>query len=515
MPRDSRLVARTRRPGARREEQRGEPGGVRHQVFAVVEHQEDSAVRQGGEQSVRAVRRGTAEALAHAERGQHGVRDPRAVGERRQLDEAGLGVPARGLDRQPRLARAAGAGERDQTRVGQEGGDPGEFGLTSDEPGELDREPEPHGLGAAPEQLQVQRGQLRRGIGPELVGERAPGLLVHRERLRGPPGRVQGPHQLPVQPLAQRPDGQQRPQLRYEFGSAAEREIRLDPVLYGGRPELFQAGGLGVRVREVGQRRTAPQGERLAQLGRRPRGITGGERGTPLLGQVFEAVGVDRVRRGGDAVAGRDRLDVRVRGQPPAQAGYLRLEGVGGSGGWLGAVQAVCEALRGDRAARVQEQERQQGAGAGAAGVDGGAVVGADVQRAQDAEAHSCDSGSSPRLSAEASGIGHSKKPVHTRWTGSVRRTSSGYALNSASARDLAGLDARGAGVHALRRPTDHGTYALDVRVPATGRTAVRVRDVVAEARALAADVAVGSHGSLQRLQMHLRLIPACRDRDH
>src|SRR5690606_31154850 len=83
-----------------------------------------------------------------------------------------------------------------------------------------------------------------------------------------------------------------------------------------------------------------------------------------------------------------------------------------------------------------------------------------------------------------------------------------------ASARDLAGLDARGAGVHALRRPADHGTHTLDVRVPATGRTAVRVRDVVAEARPLAADVAVGSHGSLQRLQMHLRLIPACRDQD-
>ena len=91
----------------------------------------------------------------------------------------------------------------------------------------------------------------------------------------------------------------------------------------------------------------------------------------------------------------------------------------------------------------------------------------------------------------------------------------SGLALRrSASARDLAGLDARGAGVQrasASRRPR----YApLDVGVPATGRTAVRVRDVVAEARPLAADVAVGSHGSLQRLQMHLRLIPACRDPD-
>lgn len=72
-------------------------------------------------------------------------------------------------------------------------------------------------------------------------------------------------------------------------------------------------------------------------------------------------------------------------------------------------------------------------------------------------------------------------------------------------ARDLAGLDARGADVEPLRRPTDHGTHALDVGVPATGRTAVRVRNVVAEARPLATDVAVGSHGSLQRLQMHLQ----------
>ncbi|ALM38295.1 hypothetical protein SFR_1680 [Streptomyces sp. FR-008] len=33
----------------------------------------------------------------------------------------------------------------------------------------------------------------------------------------------------------------------------------------------------------------------------------------------------------------------------------------------------------------------------------------------------------------------------------------------------------------------------------------MRVRNVVAEARPLATDVAVGSHGSLQRLQMHLQ----------
>ena len=80
-----------------------------------------------------------------------------------------------------------------------------------------------------------------------------------------------------------------------------------------------------------------------------------------------------------------------------------------------------------------------------------------------------------------------------------------GCATAKTSARDLAGLDARGAGVQPLRRAPDHCTHRLDVGVPTTVGTAMRVRDTLAEARPLATDVAVGSHGSLQRLQMHLR----------
>src|ERR1700760_3618296 len=64
---------------------------------------------------------------------------------------------------------------------------------------------------------------------------------------------------------------------------------------------------------------------------------------------------------------------------------------------------------------------------------------------------------------------------------------------------DVAGLDAGRAHVQALRRaPADLGPDGLDVRVPAAAGAAVRVRDVVAEARPLAAYVADGSHGSLQ-----------------
>ncbi|AJC55758.1 hypothetical protein GZL_03172 [Streptomyces sp. 769] len=105
------------------------------------------------------------------------------------------------------------------------------------------------------------------------------------------------------------------------------------------------------------------------------------------------------------------------------------------------------------------------------------------------------EQGRSPGATAEAG---------PPRWTGftSNRR---GCATAKSSARDLAGLDARGAGVQLLRRAPDHCTHRLDVGVPTTVGTAMRVRDTLAEARPLAADVAVGSHGSLQRLQMHLR----------
>src|SRR4029079_3121314 len=74
------------------------------------------------------------------------------------------------------------------------------------------------------------------------------------------------------------------------------------------------------------------------------------------------------------------------------------------------------------------------------------------------------------------------------------------------SALDLPGLEARGADIETLRghtRSTDQSLDPLDVRVPATLGAAVRVRDVVTEARSLAADVAVGRHGYLLNSMMN------------
>jgi hypothetical protein len=62
---------------------------------------------------------------------------------------------------------------------------------------------------------------------------------------------------------------------------------------------------------------------------------------------------------------------------------------------------------------------------------------------------------------------------------------------------DLAGLEAGGAYVLALGGLAHERANPLDVRVPAALRATVRVRDAVPEAWALAADIAVGSHGAL------------------
>src|SRR5207342_2986809 len=81
-------------------------------------------------------------------------------------------------------------------------------------------------------------------------------------------------------------------------------------------------------------------------------------------------------------------------------------------------------------------------------------------------------------------------------------------ARRAALAGDLACLDAGGAHVDPLGRAADHGTDPLDVRVPAAAGAAVRVRDVVAEARPLAAYIADGSHGSLHWLGLRDSTVP-------
>ena len=71
-----------------------------------------------------------------------------------------------------------------------------------------------------------------------------------------------------------------------------------------------------------------------------------------------------------------------------------------------------------------------------------------------------------------------------------VRRgRSGGLALN-----DLAGLDATGADANPLANAVRNGFYRLQVRIPATPRYVVRVRDIVTKLRSLAAKLTYLCH---------------------
>ena len=88
----------------------------------------------------------------------------------------------------------------------------------------------------------------------------------------------------------------------------AQLDLRLDPVLEGGQPELVEAGDLVLQEaleREVGERRPAPQRERVAQCGR---ALCGRQRPC-VADEPLEPTGVDRPRVEAQHVPGRACLD--------------------------------------------------------------------------------------------------------------------------------------------------------------------------------------------------------------
>ena len=112
-------------------------------------------------------------------------------------------------------------------------------------------------------------------------------------------------------------------QLADQLRLAAGREVGLDARLDGGQTLLLQPRDLGLRERlegELGERRPAPQRQRLAQSGRRVLGLSGGQRLASVLDELLEALRVELTRAHAQAVAGARRLDRRPRCRAPCAA---------------------------------------------------------------------------------------------------------------------------------------------------------------------------------------------------
>ena len=112
--------------------------------------------------------------------------------------------------------------------------------------------------------------------------ERAARLHQGVQRLGLATRAKQGDHQLTAQPLSQRLVGDERLQRTDELRVPTSREIRVDPRLESHELQLLQTRDLALDtafVREVGERRPAPEPERLAQL------LAGGPARAELLAQ--------------------------------------------------------------------------------------------------------------------------------------------------------------------------------------------------------------------------------------
>ena len=211
---------------------------------------------------------------------------------------------------QPQLARPRDAGERHDAAPAGPGPLP-----PSAEPGQLlaaarqrrRRARVKLGRQLAARLLELQRGvlaqdrlvqaaQVRAGLDPHLRNEPGARRAVGVECLRLAPAAVEREHVLAGERLAPRMRGDDRLQLDDEIGVPARGKVGLEAHLERDEAALLQARGLAGHerlVREVGEGRTAPQRERLAQRRRGVLRTARGERVAAVLDELLEARGVE------------------------------------------------------------------------------------------------------------------------------------------------------------------------------------------------------------------------------
>jgi hypothetical protein len=156
--------------------------------------------------------------------------------------------------------------------------------------------------------------QLRAGVKAQLLAEQPAGPPVDLQRLGLPARLVQGAHELPAEPLAQRVLGDQRLQLPDDRGVAAKGQVGLDPVLHRRQPQLGQPCDLPFGeglVRHVGKGRAPPQRQPLGQQRRRGVGAAGRQGGMAFGGEPLEPDRVDLLGVDREQVAGGVRPQER------------------------------------------------------------------------------------------------------------------------------------------------------------------------------------------------------------
>ncbi|HSU08816.1 MAG TPA: hypothetical protein VLK57_06415 [Pseudonocardia sp.] len=229
-------------------------GGV-DEVLAVVEHEQELAVRERGEQTGGRVGLdgNPGHDLGGADGVQNGRRQLVRASERGQLgDPAFTRAGPDDLAGEPRLPGAARTGQGDQPARREQAGDPADVGRAADEARERGRCGARSGRAA--QHGEPGRAQIRAGIDTELVGQPVAGAVEHGQRLDLPAGGVQAPGEHGCRGLAEGLGGEQRGE-GVELGRGLTQAPRgLGGQLDGGRVQPLEPDG--GRFGE-GQRRTS------------------------------------------------------------------------------------------------------------------------------------------------------------------------------------------------------------------------------------------------------------------
>ncbi len=178
----------------------------------------------------------------------------------------------------------------------------------------------------------MQVGQPGARLDAQLVDEHRAGLPVGAERVRLATGPVEGRHQETVGALAERMLGDELLELAHDVGIAPESEVRFDPPLECQHAELLETSGNRIEqgvVREVGERRTAPQGERVAERRRGTGRISFLECPAAVVRQLLESLEVQSPGLDANDIAGAAGLD-RLLPHSLAQPGDVPLDEVRG-----------------------------------------------------------------------------------------------------------------------------------------------------------------------------------------
>jgi hypothetical protein len=154
------------------------------------------------------------------------------------------------------------------------------------------RRPRPLQVGVVLEHPPLELLQLEPGLDAELLAQCLARAAVELERVGLPARAVEREHQLRPWPL---PEGLLRDQLfelRDEARVAAQREVCVDALLERREPLVLEpcAGVTRERLRELGQRWTAPERERLAEPLRSRLRVARSEEIPPLACEPLEAV---------------------------------------------------------------------------------------------------------------------------------------------------------------------------------------------------------------------------------